>query len=496
MKKYLPLLLLLFLCFCKPARVKTTIDPVAGKDTFVAANRLTAKPAPQTITLLVESSRNDAVFAYYEDEFQDSHELFFRRDSASQLYLPLTLKSKYGLWLRFTKGMAQYPVYVQPGDTLHIKSVATGQVKYTFAGKKPGDFNFYTLLDQQAYGLGFIDIMGVEINDFKFRQRTKMLNYLYTERLQFLDRVKDSLAITPSFSNYVTNHITSVYLTALLTPYYAPAFKPALSQTYLDTLAAFHQGDFFKQDSLVFSSPHYQRSIGFYNRFLSRQFLKTPQENNSLYQHALEKFSGQVRNFALFFFLKEKIKQGLDMAPYLARFRKDCTYQPYIRYLDSLASRPASLTSDSVLLHNPLLTATGEATTWDSILKQNKGKVIYVDLWATWCAPCLMEMPASVALQEKLKDRKISFVNITVDKPADKDKWKQALVTHALNKPGYQNFMIDYKSPLAVFMHGRPNGVAVPQYILIDKTGKVAAIAAKRPSDPQLLTDMLILLNR
>jgi len=107
-----------------------------------------------------------------------------------------------------------------------------------------------------------------------------------------------------------------------------------------------------------------------------------------------------------------------------------------------------------------------------------------------------MEMPASVALHDKLKDKPISFVNITVDIPKDKDKWKKALAKYSLNKAGYQNFMIDVKSPLAVFIHGMPNGVSVPQYVLIDKTGQVAAMEAKRPSDPLLLEEMLNLLNK
>lgn len=51
--------------------------------------------------------------------------------------------------------------------------------------------------------------------------------------------------------------------------------------------------------------------------------------------------------------------------------------------------------------------------------------------------------------------------------------------------------MIDGKSPLAVFIHGNPDGISVPHYVLIDKEGKVAAINAKRPSDPELRADLL-----
>jgi len=378
MKKYLLCFLLLNLCFCKSARVKTTSDP--GKEDLTETNQiLPAKPKPETITLLAESSPNDDVFGYYQDEFQDSHNMFFRRDSVSNQYLPVIIKSKHGLWLRFAKGMAQYPVYVEPGDTLFIKSSVRGQVNYTFSGRKPGDFNFYTLLDQQAFGLGFTDIMGVEINDFKFRQRTRMLNYLFNERIQFVNRVKDSLALTPGFRNYITNHITCEYLIALLTPYYAPKFKIQLPQTYLDTLSSFQNSAFLKQNSLVFSMEHYRLSLIHYNRFLSRHALKTPQETEVLYQSALNNFSGQVRNFILFELLNKKIKEDVNMESYMARFRRDCTYEPYIQYIDSISSRPTKLISNKQLLTNALVTNTDEATTWEEILNNNRGKVIYVD---------------------------------------------------------------------------------------------------------------------
>lgn len=406
MNKCLAIILLLLLCYCKSGQLGPGKSSSTGTSSLNVVNSLiNPNPKPKTITLFAESHPNDNVSSYYEDEFMDLHNIRFKRDTVSRQYLPVTINSKHGLWLRFTKGMAQYPVYVQPGDSIHIKSTARGKVNYVFSGNNPGELNFYTLLDQQAFGLGFTDIMGVEINHFKFRQRTKMLNYLYKERIRFLNQVKDSLAFTQGFYNYISNHITSVYLSALLTPFYAPKFKLPLPQTYIDTLTAFQNTGFLKQDSLVFSSEHYRRTIAFYNRFLSRQSLKTPQENKELYRNAKASFSGQVRNFALFSFLKERIKQDLDMEPYLKQFRNDCTYKPYIRYLDSLAARPSKLTSDKLLLTNPLITDKDEATSWENILKQNKGKVIYVDMWATWCGPCLMEMPASVGLQEKLKKR-------------------------------------------------------------------------------------------
>lgn len=53
-----------------------------------------------------------------------------------------------------------------------------------------------------------------------------------------------------------------------------------------------------------------------------------------------------------------------------------------------------------------------------------KGKLIYVDIWATWCGPCLEEMPAYEKLKETYKDNPaISFVSLSIDD--DKDAWRK-----------------------------------------------------------------------
>jgi len=47
---------------------------------------------------------------------------------------------------------------------------------------------------------------------------------------------------------------------------------------------------------------------------------------------------------------------------------------------------------------------------------QYKGKVIFINLWATWCGPCKAEMPGIQSLSEKLKDEPVEFVMLSVDK--------------------------------------------------------------------------------
>jgi thiol-disulfide isomerase/thioredoxin len=51
-------------------------------------------------------------------------------------------------------------------------------------------------------------------------------------------------------------------------------------------------------------------------------------------------------------------------------------------------------------------------------LGQWRGKVLVVNFWATWCAPCREEIPIFVRLQEKYRDRGLQFVGIAIDEPA------------------------------------------------------------------------------
>ncbi len=52
-------------------------------------------------------------------------------------------------------------------------------------------------------------------------------------------------------------------------------------------------------------------------------------------------------------------------------------------------------------------------------LSEQHGKVVVVNFWATWCAPCRQEMPDFVALQKALGPRGVQFVGVSLDKDAD-----------------------------------------------------------------------------
>src|SRR5262249_25378624 len=60
-------------------------------------------------------------------------------------------------------------------------------------------------------------------------------------------------------------------------------------------------------------------------------------------------------------------------------------------------------------------------------IKKQKGKVVVVDLWATWCVPCKREFPGLVALHGKYAAQGVACISLSLDDPDDKDKAKKFL---------------------------------------------------------------------
>lgn len=81
-----------------------------------------------------------------------------------------------------------------------------------------------------------------------------------------------------------------------------------------------------------------------------------------------------------------------------------------------------------------------EITTLDgkrTSLQQLKNKVLFINLWATWCGPCRAEMPSIQALYEKSDTSKIKFIILSIDKPGDFARVRQYVTKEKYTFPVY-----------------------------------------------------------
>lgn len=112
-------------------------------------------------------------------------------------------------------------------------------------------------------------------------------------------------------------------------------------------------------------------------------------------------------------------------------------------------------------------------------LSDFKGKVVFVDVWATWCGPCRQELPHLKKLEEEMKGKDVVFIGVSVDELKNRDKWVKFIEDEKL--PGVQllagpggKISQDYKI------------TGIPRFMVFDREGKIVEANSPRPSNPDL----------
>jgi peroxiredoxin len=100
-------------------------------------------------------------------------------------------------------------------------------------------------------------------------------------------------------------------------------------------------------------------------------------------------------------------------------------------------------------------------------LSEHRGKVVMVNFWATWCPPCLEEMPAMDRLYRQHRDAGFTLVAVSVD--ADPAKVMPFLTSHKLTFPVALDPRMDLANSYAVR--------ALPSSFIVDGAGHLAALA-------------------
>lgn len=120
----------------------------------------------------------------------------------------------------------------------------------------------------------------------------------------------------------------------------------------------------------------------------------------------------------------------------------------------------------------------------DTSLESLKGNLVYIDVWATWCSPCVAEIPYLKKLEKKFHGKNIKFVSISVDYSNAKDKWKNMIKSK--NMGGIQLFSYGDSGLMKAY-----NIKGIPRFILLDKEGYIINADAPRPSSGSRIENLI-----
>ena len=110
-------------------------------------------------------------------------------------------------------------------------------------------------------------------------------------------------------------------------------------------------------------------------------------------------------------------------------------------------------------------------------LSDYRGKYVLLDFWASWCGPCMREIPHLKQLYTETKAQQDKFVIISFSVDTKEKDWKKAIETKGINLAGWIHCsdLLGWRSPSAKFM-----GVeAIPQMILINPEGKAISFSLR-----------------
>lgn len=149
-----------------------------------------------------------------------------------------------------------------------------------------------------------------------------------------------------------------------------------------------------------------------------------------------------------------------------------------------IASVETTATSNRSNTGIHILNGTTELNSLAALIQPYRGKVIYLDMWGTWCGPCIREMQFAGTLRERFKGKNVVFLYLDMDDEKNDARWREFIYYHNL---AGEHVRMNERQLEIIWKGLDEQSRAYPRYYIFDANGDLAVKDAERPSDGQQL---------
>lgn len=380
---------------------------------------------------------------------------------------------------------------VMPGDTVDM-SFNERQYTFEFRGRHQAELDFCRKVWQSTVGLdGWFFEMDVPHSKVPLDQFLRDWYQLKRTSEALLAELKRTPGIRSEVASLLTQNLRlRIFHTLLLPAEYQRPNNPlrVLTPAYVDSVtAASGILTVYQRRAPTACPAGLPATLSAYAAYQCLRAGRQPIAS-ARYAQARQLYQGFQRAWACYDILEDARFHHKDIRRLLADYQS--WVAPYTEFVRALKGDPTvPLRSYRREVFTDSLDApAGPGQPLAALLGQHKGRVVLLDMWASWCAPCLEELPASAAVAKRYQAQGLTVLYLSIDK--DAAAWRKALARLHGGRVGHFRFA---DPATARFLREFEIG-SVPRYLVLDRMGVVRSPDALRPSDerfPEFIERML-----
>ena len=377
-------------------------------------------------------------------------------------------------------------IFLEPGDDLNLSFDASDISKtIIYTGKGQNNNNYLKEME-----IGFASQNEELRAKLQYATPQQFSDYLEREvkvRQQFSDKYCKKIKLSKAFLPIAKTNITYWRASNLLNyPYEHPLYnnQPAPMPVPVDYYTFLKDLDINEKGGLPAKNYIY-----FLQQYLDYLVLQPENKGKTQIEIAKKYLKDESYYFTAARLLNSACRRGnlAEAGKAIQIFITECPYDLYSNVLRFSYNEAKGLVIGTKAPDFELTDINGKTVR----LSDFEGKVVYMDFWATWCAPCRRYLPHSQALPDNFPKDEVVFLYISLDD--SNSDWENYVKSHGLHgthvcaKSGH-----GYHSKIAELYKVK----SLPAYFLIDQEGRIAESPAANPASSKITEQIRALLMR